>query len=1012
MDRDSLNIFNLPAGAPFLDRLSDGLTRDLTFGGVLAPGFALHDFLILLPTRRAVRELRQALVDKADTDSLLLPDIKPLADIDETDLFFNVTDPAVLELPPVLPQLRREGFFISEILNWEAEAGTDKTQSGSITKAAALAADLASFLNQAQTEEINLDDLQNLVDDQFAQNWQQTVAFLSILTAKWPAYRDQAGGADPSEHRNRLLRLQARQWRDAQPTKPVIAAGSTGSIPATADLLKQILDLPNGMVILPGLDTELSPETWALLAKQDAHPQSGLYHLLKRLDVPRSRVRTFGSQGGILQKDGNSARRAFLSMALLPSDHTIQWTRAGDSIPDLDTALAGLHYHEAADMRREAEVIALALREALEVEGKTAVLVTPDRNLARRVAASLKRWDIEINDTAGLALADTSIGILTRLSLEAVSSGFAPVQLLSVLKQQDVCLHEDRQTYLDHVQQMERLLLRGPRLSSGLGGLLQRLDWLKRADDSNDKRPDYAAIRTLLERAENAFAPLVKLGSAATVRDIAGVLPSVLAGLTGQDLSHDIGRDSGRTDEAQGHGEDVHNLLEDLSQIDIGEVPASEWAELFAHWLAQRQTRSGRGLHPRLSIMGLLEARLVHADLIVLGGLNEGVWPHLPDTGPWVSRPMRTQLGMTSPERRIGLMAHDFVQAACAPQVLMTRSKKSGGTPMVASRWLTRMQALAKGISGKDQGLPGADRLAGLAAALEPASVGHITEKPMPAPPVQVRPKRLSVTQVEKLQRNPYAVYARHILGLKKLDLPDARSSGAVRGTLIHNVLEGFAKATAEGLPENSSALVAELVAQYSKDMPGGQGIMTYWDARLKALTQWLVGFETQRRAGVEKIYAEVKGTRTFTVEGRDFTLSAIADRIELLKDHSLSVLDYKTYRPPNASDVRSQKAPQLLLESLIAQTGGFEDVPAGKVSSLAYLHVSGGHPAGDLLEVEKFETALEEAEAGLISLIASFNDSATPYPPHTQPKLILFGDDYDHLARLAEWSSRDGEET
>ena len=207
MSRDSLKIFNMPAGMPFLDCLSDCLSGDLSFGGVFEPGFELHDFLILLPTRRAVRELRQALMDKSGAESLLLPDIKPLADVDEADLFFSVADPAVLDLPPVLPQLQRESFFISEILNWVRQSGTDQKMSDNIVKAAALAADLASFLNQAQTEEIDLSALQTLVDDQFAQNWQETVAFLSILTAKWPAYRDREGGADPSEHRNRLLRL-------------------------------------------------------------------------------------------------------------------------------------------------------------------------------------------------------------------------------------------------------------------------------------------------------------------------------------------------------------------------------------------------------------------------------------------------------------------------------------------------------------------------------------------------------------------------------------------------------------------------------------------------------------------------------------------------------------------------------------------------------------------------------------------------------------------------------------
>ncbi len=1014
MRSDSINIFNIPTGEPFLEHLADRLINDLSFDGVFAPGFCLSDFTILLPTRRAVRGLRHALMDKATTDSLLMPDIKPMADVDETAMFFNMKEAAILDMPPVISALERETFFLSEILDWEKSTQESKSVSGNIVKAISLSADLASFLDQAQTEEVDLSQLNDIdfVASEYALKWQETVNFLSIITNKWPHYKNNNAKVDPSEYRNRLLRLQAKLWRENPPLKPIIAAGSTGSIPATADLLKQVLELPNGMVILPGLDKTMSSKAWASLAEEHAHPQSGLYHLLQRLELSRHQVRGLVQRQNIEGFDNLSARYQFVNMALLPSEHTAQWS-CSDMTPNMKQALKGFSLYEAPDMRREAVAIALALREVLETKDKTAVLVTPDRYLARRVVAELKRWNIDINDTAGISLGDDQVGVLIRLVLEAVSREFAPIAFLSVLKHAYVCLQGDRGAHLKRVHLLEHALLRGGRGARNLEGYAKQLKQISQNDDTHndalDKRPDYDDLARLLEKVEHVFAPLLELGKKAKARDIAKALLFVLQHL----MDHELGAGGHATHDAE---EEAFSLLEALMQIDGPLVPIEEWAGLFNHWLAQRQTRPNRALHPRLSIMGLLEARLVNADVMILGGLNEGVWPHLPDTGPWVSRPMRARLGMTSPERRIGLMAHDFVQAACNSHVLLTRSKKTGGTPMVASRWLTRMQALLKGLEGEACELPIAQRLAVLGAQLDPVAGGEAvlkpSSKPSPKPPVNVRPKRLSVTRIEKLRCNPYAIYAQYILGLKKLDLPDAQASGAARGILIHKILEKFVTATKDGLPENSAALISELVAHYVQEIPGGIGVMSYWDARVQALSQWLIGFEKTRRRRVKEIFVEVKGTRKFDGLGRDFTLSGVADRIELLDDNTLSLLDYKTYVPPKQGDVLTQKSPQLLLECLIENHGGFEGVPQGIVSSIAHLHVSGGFPEGALYEVNDFETAVEAAEQGLVNLIKRFNKADTPYEPHTQASLMMFADDYDHLARVAEWSSQDEEKT
>ena len=1046
MTSEPLNLFSIPAGEDFIQCLAETLLSDKSFHGSIKGEFVLSDFTILLPTRRAVRELRQKLLALSDTDSLLLPDIRTLADVDEMDLFFSLRHPEVLDVKPVIPSLQREAFLLQEVLAWQRgqkdypqsvktiEAGAGiKPQQENIVQAADLSADLAAFLDQAQTEEIDLSRLDGLVSDNFADNWRQTLAFLSIITQKWPAEKARLDGLDPSEYRNSLIRLQAEIWHKNQPHTPIIAAGSTGSIPATADLLKEVLALPNGVVVLPGLDLDMPSEVWAHLVHDPAHPQSGLYHMMEKLETTRQNVRIFPSAEHYKktkQAQQLAARRQFVNLALLPSEQTYLWSQSTTDTPtdklDLDNALSGLSVYEAPDMRREAGVIALAMREILETPDKKAILITPDRNLARRVSAELKRWDINIDDTAGVSLSRHAVGLLVRLILEARASHYAPVALLALLKHSMVCLAETRAQHLDLVQEFDFALRQGGRFTNteqtregayGLERYRQHIQSLlaplqqektENAHRHFDQRlKNLPALDAFLEKLVEAMRYMSALTKAET--------PAKLAEAIRQTMPLLMGREFGLANVETARAEE--ELLAFFDGLAVMQEPVmqEEWPHLFDLWMARKPIRPQKGLHPRLAIMGLLEARLVQADLMILGGLNEGVWPQVPETGPWVSRPMRAELGMTSPERRIGLRAHDFAQAVCAPQVLITRSKKTGGTAMVAARWLTRMTALVRGIKGETASLPQALRLARLGDQLDPVnpvSAETTAEpKPKPRPLIAVRPQQLSVTQIETLQRNPYAIYARHILGLKKIDPLEMPSTGAARGTFIHKILEKFGRQTEAAMPPDPEALMAAIIEETAQEIPGAQDILSYWAARLEALTSWFIDFEKQRRTQVDEIKLEETGARAFDINGQVFTLTAKADRVEINPDKSINLLDYKTYRPPSAGDVKKQKNPQLLLEALIAQAGGFSNLGVARVAALENIHISGGHPEGDIMPITDFDDALAEAERGLLDLVSTYLFGEAAFEPHTQPKLIKYADDYDHLARLLEWSSQEAEE-
>jgi ATP-dependent helicase/nuclease subunit B len=421
------------------------------------------------------------------------------------------------------------------------------------------------------------------------------------------------------------------------------------------------------------------------------------------------------------------------------------------------------------------------------------------------------------------------------------------------------------------------------------------------------------------------------------------------------------------------------------------------------------------GAHPRLAILGLLEARLLQADLVILGGLNEGTWPPEPADDPWLSRPMRTQFGLPPAERRIGLTAHDFVQAASGRDVVLTRARKVDGTPTVPARWLLRLDAL---LAGDDRwaAATSAPEL-GWGAALDwPASTAPVTP-PAPRPPVAARPRKLSVTRIEAWIRDPYAIYARYILQLKPLDDLDAPADALMRGTAIHKALEDFVNAK---LPPDAARLERMLEQNFGELLERPM-VRAFWRPRLARIATWFTAYEIGRRAaGTVTVATESKGVHVLTgLPGGDFELSGTGDRIDRLADGSLAILDYKTGRAPSMKEVLAGLNPQLTLEAAIAAAGGFPGVPAAPVSELTYVRVTGNEPPGEELTLEfKRDKAVvptadvaQEALAALGAWVTKFDDPDTPYRSRPRPQFLDYDGDYDLLARVREWAANGGGE-
>jgi len=950
-------VYSIPAGECFVDRLVEGIRA--RHG---ATPLALAEVEILVPTRRAVRSLCEAFLRASEGRATLLPVIRQIGDVDEDGLIFEDGAEA-LTLPPAIAPLERQ-LLLARLVHAE-RART--SQPIDMAQALWLAGELASLLDRLHTERADPARLETLAPADFAEHWQLTLDFLAIVTAHWPKILAERGALDPTDRRDRLISGRAASWRQRPPTHPVIAAGSTGSIPATAELLAVVAQLPAGAVVLPGLDTAIDDAAWEAI--EPSHPQAGLKNLLTVLGVDRISVEPW------IASAGATPRARAIATALGPAS-VVDFSRQREAT---EAALADLVAIDAPSARDEAEAIALLMRGALETPGRSAALITPDRALARRVAGALARWSIMVDDSAGRPLARTPIAAFFRLLAQAASEPDDPIALLALLKHPLARAGEGAGAHKAALRALD-LALRGPRPAAPLQALAAK----------HPAAPWAAKIGTILE-------PL-----ATALTNTATDLPTLIrAHVEAAEALAEEGVVPGRErlwvgDEGEAFGE----FVAEIERVGTAGGPmggASYLAALEA-LLGGRVLRPRYGAHPRLAIWGLLEARLQRTDLLILGGLNEDVWPARIEADPWMSRAMAKALGLAPPERRVGLSAHDFVQAASSPEIVLSRAARIEGAPSVASRWLRRLEAAAPiaFASARAKG----DVVLSQARALDQAEAYRPTPQPAPTPRIALRPKSLSVTEIETWMRDPYAIYARHVLGLKALDPIDADPGAAESGIFIHAALADFVGATKGRLPEDALAKLLAAGRKAFASVEGRPGLHAFWWPRFERIADWFVEHERSRLGWARPIAVETTGTLklgTFELRGR-------ADRFDRLADGGLAIIDYKTGRVPKSSDVALGFAPQLTLEGAMAEASAFGKVAGGKVASLEHWRL-GGRQSGEVHALKDGPALIPLALAGLRRLIAAFADPATPYRAVPHPGFAPAYSDYRHLERIDEWS-------
>ena len=955
-------VFGLPPGVDFAAALVAGL--DARLAG--QPPEAAGRVEIWVNTRRAQRALAAAF---AAGGARLLPRIRVVTEL---------ADDASAGLPPPVPALRRKLELARLIAARAMAEGERSAEAASFD----LADSLAELLDEMQGEGRPLDAFAAVDAGEHAAHWQRSLRFLTLIAD----YAAAAGPAGTQARMRAAAEALAALWAVAPPARPVIVAGSTGSRAPTRAFMAAVARLPQGALVLPGLDPGLPPAVWDRLAEGEPgaadHPQHGFRRLAAALGFDPGAVPAWHPSA-----PPNPARNALVSLALRPAPVTDQWRAEGGALrPSLAAAAEGLTWIEAPDEKREALAIALLMREAAE-HGTRAALVTPDRTLARRVAAELDRWGLIPDDSAGRPLALTPPGILLRLVAALPGAALTPEALLALVKHPLVA-GATRGPHLRLVERFELKELRG-------GPPWVRWDELGRfAAEVGDGAPGWLGWLSA------ALEPLAGAGRAPLAEHVArhrAVAEALAAGPGG----------GGHGLWAKGAGAAALALIEALAaEADAGGIVGpQEYRALFQSLIAAREVPEEAVVaHPGLAIWGTLEARVQAADRLILGGLDEGVWPRLPGADPWLDRALRRQLGLPSPEAQVGLAAHDFQQAAGAREVVLTRAVRDAEAPTVASRWLLRLENLLAGLppegpealaAARARGarwLALADRVAAPEASVPPA------RRPAPRPPAAARPARLSVSDVDRLVRDPYAVYARKVLGLRPLDPPGRKADPLTRGNAIHAALDAFVARTLGGLGADADAVFRATVREaFDREAPW-PAVNALWTARLMRAARWFLDGEAGRRAAGTPAAREVAGSRL--LDGTAVTITARADRIDRTAG-GWAIYDYKSGSTPSRADAAARYL-QLPIEAAIAAAGGFEALAAGPVERLELIRFGGKEPEAIPLD----PAAVAAIWARLSGLVGHYLDEGAGFVARLRPS--EYPGDHDHLSRWGEWADGD----
>ncbi len=1025
----SSKLYTIPAYADDIDILAKRLISESS-GNALG----LSEMAVVLPDRDAVDRLKEALIAHNDGKPMILPQIVTVDGLDDDVLSLRLAGSEgftqdVMALPPSIDNLSRQMILAREIIKHPNTAN-------SMEAALSLAKDMGRFIDELHENNVDVSRLADIKDNDIPGDAEKTRALLNIVALDWPRIKSEMGVTDRTERRQKTLGLLAEYLEQQGLKMPVVMAGFRSYSHGLTRFVKALNDnADNARIVLPGLEISMGQDSWD--AVDESHPQFAFKDLLNSIELKKEDVSYWPGTTGSSQSRSVVERRKLLREAMRPSETTHKWKHLkvfdkaklrpskrivpkGSPLSATEQAgpreidpisLTGLETLVAGTPQEEASAIALKLREVLEAPEKTALFVTSDEGLARRVISRLDRWNIKGEFEGGQTLYNSKSGEYARSALQMALQELAPIPLLNVLKNPATTLGDEHGSVLRQTEALEDIALHGVRPPPGFEGLKKhvRFAFNEKARRIKTKKKRLEVEAEVSEVEAWIDGVKARLSTAVDILTVENPMPleahviahiKLLEGLTETSL------DDKKTYFSIWQGREGAALARTFKALMASdtlktEMTGAEYAALFDEALKSRRVKVDT--HPRLRIVNPRDAHLFAADTTIFGGLTANNSPGKQSEKFWLSAHIRKLLDLPPLDVDLGQEAYSFVAATSNKNVLLTRAERDQNAPTVSSPYLTRLMMLLRGLGLEDKVTP-RSKLLDMNAALHRPNSFQPLDVPRPTPPASSRPRRLSVSAIETLLRDPYTVYARYILKLYPKNGIDAEPAYNDRGTMIHDALEEFKKRTKDGLPDNAYDVLIECGEDAFASRMDNPFVRAFWWPRFERMAKWVIDYERMREELSNTIGMEIPGRLDVETEEGRFVITAIADRIDELLDGTVSIIDYKTGGVPTKKDVAQGLSPQLTLEALMALSGGFKGVEAKDVGMLEYWRLSGGRPAGDITQIENIDKLHVETLEGLTRILAHYAKKDTPYLPTPRPKIAPKYVPYNHLGRSDEW--------
>jgi len=970
------NIFNIPATSKFVDIFTETLLEQYK-GKVLE----LSDVQIFVANRRSQQTLKEAFVRnqkyslsdsqnatsdvnnedvKEELPTTVLPRIIPIGDLSEDEMFFEQTQ-GVDKIIPAIDNFERHLIFTQKIMQLPPKEGLPKF---SLAQASALAVQLENLVDKVHNEELDFANLNNLVPEEYAEHWHKTLDLLKLITERWPQILQKKHQIDAAQKQNILLKLQIEQWQKNNPKTHIIAAGIYADYPQIKEFLRGIKNLPNGQIYINGLDRNLSDEEF--FGADENHPQYQLARLLEFLDVRREEIAD-------LCPSQNLQRERFVSEVMRPAEGTGKWLELKKN-PLPHEAFDGLNIIACENLHNEALSAALIIREKLEDPQNRIAFVSPDRNLARMAASELERWGIVADDTAGKPLHLQPVSIFLRQLIKTAQNNFEDIDFLALVKNPFCLCGQKVADFRKNARDFEINILRKKKSEK----YPQLVEWGEKIKEKI--RP----LANLMEQKQVDLKELIKV-HLATAQNLA-------------DSEEKFGAKILWKGEA---GKLASSFFADLLEYcgTLEKIDPQEYADFVDNLMSSIVVRRQYGTHPRVKIMGPMEARLNNFNTVIVAGANEGVWPPSSEADPWMSRPMKKDFGLPLPEKKVGIFAFDFANLLCQDNVYITRSMSVDNVETNKSRWLLRLETVVFANGTKIEELY-EDKYYLWAKEIERTDKIIQIKEPNPCPPLDLRPKRFSATALQTLIDNPYAVFAKYVLNLYPLDAIGEEADARDYGILIHKIIEEFNNKYSAGLPQNAEDIYIELGKKIFSQCGYEQKHLIFWWAKFVKTVKWILKRESKQRIGIRRIFSENSGKMQLNLSNGNVAITAKADRIDEYIDGSLSVIDYKTGSSiPTKTAVESFKAVQLVAEGIIAAHGGYEKISGKEVKDIKYWQLLGKN-----MEIRRDNMGdfLSDGLIAIEKLLEEYNNDVKPYNVKSKPK-NLGKDDYGKTRVLTD---------